>query len=186
MAELVIALHDCLPFSWANGPGCRSVFWVQGCSLGCPQCFNPATHDFSGGRKVSPARLLAELLVNADRLEGITLSGGEPFDQRGAVLEFLRLVREETKLSIVCFSGYTLVELERARGWDPQLVDVLIAGRYRHQARIARGLAGSANKEFHFFSNRYSASDFSDVPEAEIVIDSSGDLVLSGIEPIRW
>ena len=42
---MTLRLHAFLPRSRANGPGWRSVVWVQGCSLGCPGCFNPQTHD---------------------------------------------------------------------------------------------------------------------------------------------
>ena len=41
---MTLRLHGFLPRSRANGPGWRSVVWVQGCSLGCPGCFNPQTH----------------------------------------------------------------------------------------------------------------------------------------------
>ncbi|MCU0780030.1 MAG: radical SAM protein [Akkermansiaceae bacterium] len=45
---MTLRLHAFLPRSRANGPGWRSVVWVQGCSLGCPGCFNPQTHDWEG------------------------------------------------------------------------------------------------------------------------------------------
>ena len=44
-----LRLHHFLPVSQVNGPGRRAVVWVQGCTLGCPGCFNPETHDAGNG-----------------------------------------------------------------------------------------------------------------------------------------
>jgi anaerobic ribonucleoside-triphosphate reductase activating protein len=41
-------LHALIPASRANGPGIRAVVFFQGCSLGCPKCWNPKTHHFHG------------------------------------------------------------------------------------------------------------------------------------------
>lgn len=46
-----------LPRSRANGPGLRSVLWVQGCPFHCPGCFNPDFLPFAAGRVVSAAEL---------------------------------------------------------------------------------------------------------------------------------
>ncbi len=45
MSPQVVAVHAVEPRSHANGPGARYVVWFQGCSLGCPGCFNPGTHQ---------------------------------------------------------------------------------------------------------------------------------------------
>ena len=41
-------LHALIPASRANGPGIRAVVFFQGCSIGCPKCWNPSTHQFFG------------------------------------------------------------------------------------------------------------------------------------------
>ena len=35
----------------SNGPGIRVSLFVQGCTFHCPNCFNPETHDFDGGKE---------------------------------------------------------------------------------------------------------------------------------------
>jgi hypothetical protein len=65
-------------------------------------------------------------------------------------------------------------------------VDVLIAGRYDATRRVARELRGSDNKEVRFLTNRYAPADFEQVPEAEVVISPEGDVLLSGIDPLKW
>ncbi|MGD0006352.1 MAG: 4Fe-4S cluster-binding domain-containing protein, partial [Anaerolineaceae bacterium] len=44
MTDQILNLHHFEPLSLVNGPGKRSVVWVQGCTLNCPGCFNPQTH----------------------------------------------------------------------------------------------------------------------------------------------
>ncbi|MGE3780657.1 MAG: 4Fe-4S cluster-binding domain-containing protein [Pirellulaceae bacterium] len=39
-----LRVHALMECSTVNGPGVRAVIWVQGCSLGCPGCWNAQTH----------------------------------------------------------------------------------------------------------------------------------------------
>ena len=68
-----------VPRTAVEGPGVRTAVWVQGCSVRCAGCFNPHTWAAEGGTSVPVAALLA-ILVDQE-VEGITLLGGEPFDQ---------------------------------------------------------------------------------------------------------
>jgi anaerobic ribonucleoside-triphosphate reductase activating protein len=197
--------------SHANGPGARAVVWVQGCSLGCPGCFNLETHSFEDGELVSVDDLFDRVVALGDSIEGITISGGEPLQQRHALSAFLKLVRSETNLSTLMFTGYTWAEIERmgerenermgAENIDspalpfsyapilPELlssVDVLIAGRYDQTQHLARDLRGSANKTVHLLSGRYTMKDIRSVPLAEVIITAEGEVVISGIDPVGW
>lgn len=177
-----LAVHAFVPASYANGPGRRAVLWLQGCTLGCPGCFNPETHPFASER--TPVRALADRISAVDGIEGLTISGGEPLQQRRGLESFLRIVRAETDLSVVLFTGYGWDELTPAQRDLLRHVDVVIAGRYDHNRRVATGLRGSANKTVHLLSERYTEADIEAVPPAEIVIDAAGGLLLSGIQPI--
>ncbi len=75
-----LRVHAIEPLSYANGPGPRSVLWVQGCSLGCRGCFNQATHDPSAGESMAVEEAAKRLTRHAG-IEGVTISGGEPFQQ---------------------------------------------------------------------------------------------------------
>src|SRR5262245_10990749 len=99
-----LRLHAFIPFSRANGPGTRAVIWSQGCTLNCPGCFNPETHSFKGGEEVSVDDLFRRLASIGERIEGITISGGEPLQQLHPLLAFLRRVRGETNLSVLLFT----------------------------------------------------------------------------------
>lgn len=171
----VIRLHGLVPCSRANGPGPRAVIWVQGCTLGCRGCFNPETHPPYGGVNISVDELFNRILEWEPHIEGITISGGEPLQQREALLELLMKVRKCTSLSCILFSGYTRDEIAGMRGLKElfSCIDILVAGRY-----------GAAGKTIHFITDRYSLDDIKDISCCEVIIDSRGEIVISGLDPV--
>ena len=182
-----LRLYTFLPLSRANGPGARAVIWLQGCSLACPGCYNPDTHGIDSGELISTDDLFARLMALSDGIEGITVSGGEPLQQIRPLSVLLQRVRKETALSCVFFTGYTWEETQRMPDGAKLLacVDVLIGGRYDQSQRLAHGLMGSANKTVHLLTDRYTMEDLRSVPVAEVIITREGEVVLSGIDPIR-
>jgi anaerobic ribonucleoside-triphosphate reductase activating protein len=143
----------------AEGPGARYALWLQGCSIRCPGCCNPHLFDAGAGEAVPAARLLEEVAAVRDTIEGVTLLGGEPFEQCAALVAFARGVRA-MGLSLVAFSGYTIEELRARR--DPEtaallaLTDVLVDGRYEAgRPERERLWAGSTNQRFHYLTGRY-------------------------------
>ena len=154
-----------VPVTRVEGPGARYALWVQGCSIRCPGCCNPHLFDAALGSAVPVDALLAEVAVARPAIEGLTLLGGEPFDQAAAVARLAAGTRA-LGLSVMTFTGYTLEEL-RARAdaaVDALLLatDVLVDGRYEAARPERRRLwAGSENQRFHYLSDRYS-------PEIEV------------------
>ncbi len=188
MRRPALLLHQIIPASRSNGPGLRCVIWVQGCRLGCPGCFNPETHSFEGGSLIGIEELSAQFLSLGSGIEGLTISGGEPFHQAAALAHLVERIKARSTLSIIAFTGYTLEELHGIRQAGRVLagLDVLIAGRFEQSKRVAAGLAGSSNKQFHFLTGRYSRRDFDPIPEAEVLILPDGSVQLTGIDPILW
>jgi anaerobic ribonucleoside-triphosphate reductase activating protein len=178
-----VKLHAVDPRSRANGPGVRFVVWLQGCTLGCPGCFNPATHT-----TVGPETSIEEIAkqMAASGAEGLSLSGGEPLQQPGAAFELLRAARL-LGMSTLAFSGYTIEEIQGLPGGDEVLaeLDVLIDGRYVAGERLATGLRGSRNQRIHLLTDRYTLADVEATPVAEIVISPSGEVALTGVNPLK-
>lgn len=180
-----IRLHSFLPRSRANGPGVRAVIWVQGCSLACPGCFNPGTHA-SGGEVVAVDALVERVLA-VKGIEGVTLTGGEPLQQAGAVLQFLEKLSEAAPhLSVLLFTGFGVSDL-LAMPVFPQLcasVDVVLAGRYvQEQRHTDRGLMGLPGKVAWFLSDRYTEDDLRQVPLSEVVVHG-GEVLSTGVRPV--
>ncbi|HHY89731.1 MAG TPA: radical SAM protein [Chloroflexi bacterium] len=184
----VLRLHHFEPASRANGPGLRAVIWVQGCTLGCPGCFNPLTHPRKGGFDCDPDTA-AQWVLDARQhgIEGVTISGGEPLQQLASVTRLVKLIKENSDLSVLLFSGFSWEEIQKIPRIDALLthIDVLLAGRYRQEERVASGLLGSANKTVHLLTPRYTLADLLAVPEAEITIAPDGEIHLSGINPLE-
>ena len=186
-APIVARIHAVEPRSRANGPGARFVVWFQGCTLGCPGCFNPTTHDAAGGRAVPIDALVGELTAAAATgVEGLSLSGGEPLQQPEAARALLDAARA-LGLSTLAFSGYTIEEIRELPGGPDVLarLDVLIDGRYVARERLAIGLRGSANQRIQLLTDRHARRDVEDTPVAEIRIGPTGDVVLTGVDPLK-
>lgn len=186
MNESRLGIHSFLPASKVNGPGDRCVVWVQGCSLACAGCFNPETHSFTAGQETSVDELFRRVKA-IENIEGITVSGGEPLQQSEAVVRLLERIRKETALTSLVFTGFRFDEASKLPIFERlrSCVDVLICGRFQEDKRLAEGLIGSSNKTVHFFSDRYSMEDLDDVPDCEVFISADGEVVFSGIDPLR-
>lgn len=73
--------HNITTDDMLNGEGLRTVLWVAGCSLHCPQCQNPETHDKDSGilfDQQAEHELFTKLTPNY--IKGITFSGGHPLE----------------------------------------------------------------------------------------------------------
>ncbi len=175
-----LRVHAIEPKSRANGPGTRTVIWVQGCTLGCSGCFNPATWPAAGGQEMEIEAIAGA--VRAAGAEGVTVSGGEPFEQPDGLLA---LVTALAGTSIIVFSGFTRGEIER-QPLGPAIlarIDVLVDGRYVEKRRVARGLRGSANQVVHLLSPRHRMADIESTPVGEVVIGPDGEIRVSGVDP---
>lgn len=112
-------IRSILPVSEVNGPGRRTVVWVQGCTLGCPGCWSPQTHAMrSPEAEYYSVSRLVHAIANIHRdckTDGVTFSGGEPMHQAHElwlVMYYLRMRKWAPYLSIGMFTGYSERELE--------------------------------------------------------------------------
>jgi anaerobic ribonucleoside-triphosphate reductase activating protein len=181
-----IRLHAFEAASRANGPGLRAVVWLQGCSLRCESCFNPETHDPAGGYQ-STTKQLIDLIRGSSTIEGIeglSISGGEPFDQPEALRDVVRQARN-LGLGILIFTGHTLQALGRVPLASEILAstDVLIAGPYLRSQHLGSGLLGSGNQRIHCLTERYRPADFSRIPKREVILHRDGTYTLTGVSP---
>ena len=130
-----------------DGPGVRTVIFVQGCPHNCPGCHNPQTHDPDGGYSADTADIICKLGGNP-LISGITLSGGEPFLQPDACAEIARAARRKG-LDIWCYSGWTheqLLEKPEAKVLLDE-IDTLVDGRYMQELRtLDIPFIGSSNQ----------------------------------------
>lgn len=135
--------------SIVDGPGFRFVCFVQGCPHHCPGCHNPDSHDSAGGREMTVEEVGQELLKNP-LTDGLTLSGGEPFQQPEDCLALAKLAHNHG-LNVWCYTGYTyeflLREGTKAQKALLEEIDVLIDGPFLlAQRSLALPWRGSGNQ----------------------------------------
>jgi len=139
------------------GPGNRLVIWVQGCSICCEKCINSEfiPHKIN---KLMKIRDLFEIVCNTPDIEGVTYSGGEPFDQAEGLYRLSELIKK-TGLTIMSYSGYTIEELRNSEDKFKRLLlsylDILIDGKYEHLKAAPLLWRGSTNQNVHFLTPVY-------------------------------
>jgi anaerobic ribonucleoside-triphosphate reductase activating protein len=126
--------------SLVNGDGIRFVVFLQGCPHHCRGCQNPDTWDFNGGEEVSPEDI-ANQYKSTRFLDGITLSGGEPFAQQEACVELLKLLPE---VNVWVYTGYEYEAIQHTE--IAQRADVLVVGRFVEELKCEGNLYGSSNQ----------------------------------------
>lgn len=125
--------------SIVDGPGFRMAVFAQGCHIHCPGCHNPETHDPDGGREADTEDMVARMRQNP-LLDGITLTGGDPFLQPEACLMLARAAHAQG-LNVWAYSGQTLEQLLALRAERPFLgelleeIDVLVDGPFLLERR---------------------------------------------------
>lgn len=161
----------------SEGPYQRFALWVQGCSLGCPDCCNPQMHDHKGGRQIRVKSLL-DLILRTPDIEGVTFLGGEPFEQ-ALPLALLAGGIHQAGLGVMTFSGHTLKAL-LGQGEAAQSLlratDVLVAGPYvreKHTGHIR--WVGSSNQKIHYLTPRYQDCPEFNRPGQSIHLNFSDD-----------
>ncbi len=137
--------------SIVDGPGFRLAVFTQGCPHDCPGCHNPETHAFDGGRLESTDRIVKTMTENP-LLDGITLTGGDPFCQPEACAVLAREAKR-LGLNVWAYSGWTYEQLLKKAETEPQIagllsaVDVLVDGPFLlSQRTLEMRFRGSKNQ----------------------------------------
>ncbi|MBR4151800.1 MAG: anaerobic ribonucleoside-triphosphate reductase activating protein [Selenomonadaceae bacterium] len=140
-----IRIAGLVPESFVDGDGIRFAIFMQGCQRNCAGCHNPETHALNGGRLIDTAEILAEIKKNP-LLDGITLTGGEPFLQINAADEIARAVKS-FGLNVWCYTGFIYEELPPEAAPLIQNIDVLIDGAFIESLRdLELQFRGSRNQ----------------------------------------
>lgn len=106
-------MHSFQSLGTVDGPGVRSVVFLQGCPLRCPYCHNPDTWDKNGGTPVSADEMFQRILRYKSyfgKTGGVTVSGGEPLLQTEFVTELFSLCKGEGLSTALDTSGIFLDE----------------------------------------------------------------------------
>ena len=140
-----------------DGSGFCVSLWTQGCPHHCPECHNPETWSFTGGKSITLNKLEEEILeaLNANNIErNFSVLGGEPLCEENLydVEKIISKVHNKfPDRKIFVWTGYTYEELKERNNLVLnnllKNIDVLIDGRFEIDKRdVTLWLRGSRNQ----------------------------------------
>lgn len=130
--------------SIVDGPGIRTVLYIQGCEQRCEGCHNPNTWNIDGGKKVTIDSMVDEIVRNS-MTKKITISGGEPLLQVNALLELILKLKSKN-FNVALYTGY---EIEDVAKELLKYLDYIKVGRYEKEKRCTTvDYIGSINQKF--------------------------------------
>lgn len=122
----------------ADGPGVRVSIFMQGCTFNCKNCFNPETHNFTGGKEFNSQTIdrVLELCEN-ENIEGLSILGGEPMHPNNieGTTELAKKFKEKyPNKNLWMWSGFSF-DKELKDKEVVKYVDVLVDGQYKEELR---------------------------------------------------
>lgn len=139
------------------GPGDRIGLWLCGCDRHCPGCSNPELWKQKPEYEISVGNTadLIERVRSIHTVDGLTVSGGEPFAQArelAALVETLRIP------DVLIYTGYQISELRSLHDPDIDrllsLTGVIIDGPYRQELNDGSLIRGSSNQTIHILNKQ--------------------------------
>ena len=182
---MLLKIHAVIPVTKTLGPGQRYAIWVQGCPLSCVGCMTPAALDPTGGTLLDVSRIAADILLTPG-IEGITISGGEPFAQATALAQLICLIRTQRDLGVIVYSGYPHAHLVARPDCVPLLecIDLLIDSPFQANRNDGGQGRGSSNQRAILLTPRYAAglTDWFGKPGRAVEVHLNGpELMLVGV-----
>lgn len=169
------------------GPGRRLGIWFQGCSIRCPGCISMDTWA-EGRGNTTVAEVANSIIPWISTADGITISGGEPFDQLDALLELTTRIRLRSQADILVFTGYPWAIVREAIESSAATIDALVTGPFDIEKKQTLALRGSDNQELHFVTERGRArfGSFERLADerdrsVDVMFDENGDVWFAGI-----
>jgi anaerobic ribonucleoside-triphosphate reductase activating protein len=135
----------------SNGPGIRVSVFMQGCAFNCPNCFNPETHDFKGGKEFTTEEVERIItLANKDQIRGLSILGGEPLHPKNieSVTMFAEYFKHKyPEKDIWLWSGFRYEDLLKENVKIFDYIDVLVDGQFKEELKDLRlKYCGSQNQ----------------------------------------
>lgn len=169
------------------GPGRRLGIWFQGCSLRCEGCISVDT--WATAKTLIPIeQLMMKLSSYLPLIDGITISGGEPFDQFEALLAIVVQLRERTKVDILVYTGYGVEDITDQLQQIKPYIDVLISDPFQRQSSQTLRLRGSDNQRLHCFTSQavekfayYQQAVTTEDKVLDVMFDAEGVVWFAGI-----
>lgn len=138
------------------GPGRRLTIWTVGCTHRCHNCSNPELWDFDYDKSIDINTILSIIQSRLPEIDGVTITGGDPFDQSVELLSLLKGIKMLGVMDCLVFTGYKYEDIlkEKMKVECISFIDVLVDGEYIDEFNDNRGLRGSSNQRIIVFNHK--------------------------------
>ncbi|UTR12090.1 radical SAM protein [Evansella sp. LMS18] len=141
------------------GYGNRVGIWTVGCPHRCFRCCNEELQPADDTKEV-PLEKIYTLISNIkESVDGVTLSGGDPFFQAEELNNLVNWLKEKGIDDILIYSGFTLEELRKMNNVYINdvlsKIAVLIDGKYVEELNDDLPMRGSSNQRIHIFKDEF-------------------------------
>lgn len=163
-----INIHQLEKCSRLLGPNKRYLIWFQGCDKNCKGCMSQLSRDLKIKNEIEVDDIVEDILKQD--VEGITISGGEPFLQIDGLTELVSKVKNKG-LGVIVYTGYLYDDIKHLEVMRD--IDILIDGPYIDELNMNNdAYRGSSNQRIIALSDRYDLSEYqSHKRRAEITFD---------------
>lgn len=135
------------------GPGKRFGIWTSGCKRRCKGCMSEDSRSFDVSRNRTINSIIGEIknIIKKDNIDGVTISGGEPFEQS----DLEELIDNIKKMGIDDILVYTGNLIENLSDYSSIIskISVLIDGEYKEELNDNMPLRGSANQRIFILND---------------------------------
>lgn len=163
------------------GPGNRVGIWLKGCDKKCDGCISPEMQIYDKLKEIDIDDLICMILSIPNKIEGITISGGEPFFNPQALFELVSRLNDISD-DILIFSGYTYEELKSQNdiyiNQVLSLISAIVDGSFIRELHTDIGLKGSSNQKIMVFKN-HDRYENVDVEKRELQIVVANERVIT-------
>lgn len=185
-------LHNIVKETSVLGRGKRYTLWLQGCKQNCKGCFSPETQPLNKNGYDYPLENIIDDIKKNSSLDGLTITGGEPFLQAENLFTLILQLKEiNPKLNYIIYSGYSYNYLLNSKDKNIRnlldSVDLLIDGNYDENLNDNIPLIGSSNQRVNIFTNSgFELAEYMQslkIREIEFVITQENYFSIVGIPP---
>ncbi len=168
------------------GPDKRVGVWFDGCSFGCEDCISIHTWE----QKESSKTTISSLMTKIEKFDTkkITISGGEPFEQPRALLEFLQELKKRDFDDILIYSGFKFNYLKKNFIEIIDLVDVVIDGQFDKDKISQESFRGSKNQNIYILNDKLKSTyqEFQTTQKRNLqILEKNDEVYLLGIPKIE-
>ena len=138
------------------GPGKRIGIWTQGCFRDCKNCMSHDLRAIDHSKNRDVPSIIKEIkgIMANNQVDGITISGGEPFMQE----DLIDLLIELSDLGfedIILYTGYKIEELSEEQKDVLAYLSIIIDGEYIDELNDNKPLRGSSNQRVFIVNPKY-------------------------------